>query len=330
MVDIFANLTDYMGNSMSLSFIAYIQLLYIPRSIVTGIPIAMVFATSYTMGTLQIRNELLAFYATGFSLRQIATSLVFFSLMLGVAMFFIQEYAAVPLQQERQAIIDTALNKPPPLSNSNVQIYDKNRGIVYYAQYYNNDTEEIQNLVLVRRSPEGKLTEILKAERALWKKSFWELSNIGRVVLKRDKNLDFEFLPLLADPVLDISPHSFMGTNMDFDSMVLEQAIAYVELRRSTGLTYRKEETKLLSRISFTFTPLVVMLLAISAGRRFRKHVILLSLLVSLGLAVLFYVIQLVAGLLADLNILPTFLGAWMSILILSALGLVSAFKSQH
>jgi lipopolysaccharide export system permease protein len=80
----------------------------------------------------------------------------------------------------------------------------------------------------------------------------------------------------------------------------------------------------MLERYSFACTPFIVAFIACSIGSRFKKNILLMSLLVSLMLAVIYDVVQMVSGLLASLQLLPPQMGAWFGVALYFIAGTVS------
>jgi lipopolysaccharide export system permease protein len=58
----------------------------------------------------------------------------------------------------------------------------------------------------------------------------------------------------------------------------------------------------------------VVMILSISMGGRFKKNILLMSLLSSLGSAVIFYVMEMITMMMAKLGYIPPVYGAWFPV----------------
>jgi len=65
------------------------------------------------------------------------------------------------------------------------------------------------------------------------------------------------------------------------------------------------------------------MVLSISMGGRFRKNILLMSLLASLSAAVVFYVMEMISMMMAKMGYIPTLIGAWFSVVVFIAIGLL-------
>jgi lipopolysaccharide export system permease protein len=92
---------------------------------------------------------------------------------------------------------------------------------------------------------------------------------------------------------------------------------------RTAGLPFIEALTDYHHRFSFSSAPFVVMILSVSMGGRFRKNVLLMSLLSSLGAAVLYYVMEMISMMMARLGYLPPLAGAWFPVAVFVAAGIL-------
>ena len=104
--------------------------------------------------------------------------------------------------------------------------------------------------------------------------------------------------------------------------MSVEEAKLWVESLRKAGLPYREPLTDYYKRYSFALTPLIVAFLSCSLGGRFKKNILLMSLLLSLVVSVLYYVSQMVTSLFAKSGILTPIIGAWAPFAFFMIIGL--------
>jgi lipopolysaccharide export system permease protein len=64
------------------------------------------------------------------------------------------------------------------------------------------------------------------------------------------------------------------------------------------------------------------MILSVSMGGRFRKNILLMSLLASLSTAVVFYVTEMITMMMAKLGYIPPIIGAWFPVFTFIIVGL--------
>jgi lipopolysaccharide export system permease protein len=92
---------------------------------------------------------------------------------------------------------------------------------------------------------------------------------------------------------------------------------------RSSGLPFYQAQASYYHRYSFATTSLIVMILSISMGGRFRKNILLMSLFTSLVVAVVYYVAEMLCMTMAGLNIIAPVVGAWFPVLLFIFIGLL-------
>jgi len=321
LADVFSNIFKYLQNNVAILDVATIQLLYLPKSFVIGMPIACIFSASFVMGTLQVRYEILGFFSSGFSLVRMIIPLLVLGMLVSISSFVLNEFVAIKALKQKESAVDKALGRMGPMTSAGKVVYEKGKQRIWRAGFYNHENLEIQKITIVQRDAEGGIVRIDYADNALWVENHWSLRKIQRTNFLPNGEIELKILETLDEPDYDLPPQTFRGAEEPIDSLELGDAWLLVERRIATGMTYRMEQTRYYERFSFAFTPLVVTLLAVTAGRKFRKHVLILSLLVSLGLAIAYYVIQMIAVLMATLGFIPSFIGAWTGFILFLGIG---------
>jgi lipopolysaccharide export system permease protein len=64
-------------------------------------------------------------------------------------------------------------------------------------------------------------------------------------------------------------------------------------------------------------------------GGRFKKNILLMSLLTSLGAAVLFYVTEMISMMMAKLGYIPPIVGAWFPVLMFIVAGVLLLWNAK-
>ncbi len=310
MVDLFANLWRYLNQEVPLSAIAKIQGLYLPKCVSYSIPIALLFSIAYTLGDFHGKNQLIAVLGAGISLFKFILPLLIMGVLLSLFSFYFQEHLVIDTYKAKNELFRSVLNTSTSFSNSNVTILGDDVGTVYHADYYDDDRRTLMGVLVAQRDSKGNLIARIDAESAEWKGTFWELRN-ARILSKKGEDFLEEKVALYPATTLSTPPIRFRKMTKTVDEMRLPQAREWIESLRKAGLPYRETLTEYYKRFSFAASPLVVSVFAGLAGAMFRKNILLMSLLVSLVLSVLYYVIQMMMVLLAKLGYIAPLAGAW-------------------
>jgi hypothetical protein len=125
-----------------------------------------------------------------------------------------------------------------------------------------------------------------------------------------------------TNPDFDEAPESFRNQNFDLGELSTAELGERARFQKEAGLSWKATEAERLRRMAFAFTPLIVVLLSSSIGGRYRKNVLLMSLLVSLVVATGYYVFQMVTMLLAKTGVLEPAIGAWAPVAVFALLSL--------
>lgn len=310
MVDLFTNLWRYLNQEVPLSAIAKIQSLYLPKCVSYSIPIALLFSIAYTLGDFHGKNQLIAVLGAGISLFRFILPLLGLGVLLSLFSFYFQENLVIDTYKAKNELFRNVLNTSTSFSNSNVTVLGDDVNTVYHADYYDDEKRTLMGLLVAKRDLKGNLIERIDAESAEWKGSFWEL-RMARIITKVGEDFLEEKISLYPATTLTTPPLRFRKMTKTVDEMRLAQAREWIESLRKAGLPYRETLTEYYKRFSFAASPLVVSVFAGLAGAKFRKNILLMSLLVSLVLSVLYYVVQMMMVLLAKLGYIAPVAGAW-------------------
>jgi len=151
----------------------------------------------------------------------------------------------------------------------------------------------------------------------------WVFRGVSIYTYESEGTITTEFKNEYTNLLLDKRPQDFSQVEQNIENMDLVQAQERIEQLVASGLPHRREQTLYFERFSFALTPFVVGLLSIPLGGRFKKNILLVSLLTSLGFAVLYFIVRMLGGLLATLGYLSPQLGAWAGVVLFSLGGIL-------
>jgi lipopolysaccharide export system permease protein len=237
-------------------------------------------------------------------------------------------------------------------NNRDVTALSTSGNAIYHAKYYNSDTKTLSDLVVLQRDGDGRFLRRIDARWARWNGETWVLHDAhifekpegadagaaedadpggdagGRTGGDASEpsgprsELTHRFAEEVRYETLRTAPEIFGRTQWDVEEMQLAEARTRVEALKEAGLPYREALTDYHRRIAFSLTPLVVTLLSTAIGGRFKKNILLMSLLVSLSLSVVYYVIGMIAQLMAASGTLRPFVAAWLAVVLFSFTGI--------
>lgn len=312
--DLFANLWKYLTNDVPAGEILKVMALYVPKCLSYAMPLAVLFGSAYTMGTFYARNELTSVFASGYPLHALVAPLLVLGFFLSFAMFFFEDRVVIHSFSQRKELVKTLLKEEDSLSNSNIVVRSENGRIIYTADYYQDKDQKLFTVYIVVRNDSGSIDAILQAPSAAWDGSSWLLDDPRSYTFEPDGSLLMSSGAGTTKLIED--PSSFRKNATSVDELESADAKRFIESIRRSGQPYAEDQANYYKRFSFPFTIFIVLFFSISLGGRFKKNIILMSLLISLSIAVLFYVTQMVTMLFAKWEYISPLAGAWFPVVL--------------
>ena len=324
MVDLFANLWRYINNEVPVTQMLQVFLYYIPKCVNLSLPMALLFSVSYTLGNYYANNELIAIFGSGVSLFRFVISLVILGLLFSIGSFFFEETVVIDTFKVKNELTSQLLRQSTSLNNNNPTVIDDNGRIIYSADFYNDKDMTLSNLIIIKKNMDGSLEQTINAEWGEWDEDdrLWELNRCRRYVYNEESGFyEIIFDDVYSDPKINTDPFTFRRIVRDVDEMKVNDAQLWIQSLKKAGLPYAEALTTYYKRFSFALTPFIVCLLSAAIGGRFRKNILLMSLLSSLIISVVFYVMQLVFTILANLGYISPAAGAWIPFIFFCMIG---------
>ena len=317
LIDLFGNIVQYLNMEVPASAVVAVQLLYLPRGVLYALPIATLFAGSLSLSILYSNNELISVFAAGVSLYRFVVPLMVIGAVLSVGAFVFEDRVAIAADQRRGQLSEELLQLGRSYSGSNVTVLAEQRRVVYYADYYNDLTQSLNGVVVLELNAAGGLTRRIDADWAQWQDDRWVFHRVRTYHWDESaRDLSVQVSERFSSERFDEPPSTFGRGLRDVAQMTRSEARDHIVSLRRAGLPFRAALTNYYERFSFSLTPLVVMGLCSAIGGRFKRNILLMSLLVSLCLAVLYYVTGMVTGLMAQSGTIAPLTGAWTPIVV--------------
>ncbi len=330
LVDLFTNLWRFLALDASLFKIMEYILLGFPYSLVNAVPVALLFAASYSLSDLCASGELPVIFGSGVSLAELTLPLLLVSALVAGCSFVFDDAVAVVATRDRNALQRELLHQRASFSNSDIAVISRGGKYVYHAGYYDDLNGTLSDLIIVERNAQGEPVSVYEARSAQWRESEWVLRSVRHFRAEnRDSWTESPEVEIRL-PELDEPPETFRSQNRDIREMKRSELATYAALLERAGLPSAQARSELDRRHSFAFAPIIVTLLSIATGGRFRKNILLASLLVSLICATVYYVAQMIGMLLAKTGALDPALGAWfpLALFALISLGLFATART--
>ena len=326
LIDLFANLVRYLNNEVPFLEIMRICLFFLPKAVSYSLPIALLFAGAYTLGTLYYRNELTTVFASGIPFWRFSAPLVLVGVLSSVFLFFFEDIVVIPTYKVKNDLTRQALRQFRTEQNADIVIKARGGYLIYYIDFFDQHSLILNGVSIIERNPAGGLISHIRASSASWNGSYWDLRN---AVIYQYENDMIRIRPLLHSSYFQEHPDIFTRSAVNVEELRAMEARLLVEDLRNAGLPFTSALTNFHHRFSFSVVPLIVTILSIPMGGMFKKNILLMSLLTSLCAAVVFYVMEMVSMAMAGLGHIPPVIGAWFPIGSFMIIGLFMLKKAK-
>ncbi len=326
LIDIFTNLVRYLAYEASIIDIAKVAVYYIPKCVSYAAPVSLLFAVSYILGDLYSKNELIVVFASGMPLRRLSLGFVIVGVLLSIGSFFFEDQVVIASIVKKNQLSRTLLRQQNIGNEADVVVKAKAGRVVYSVDYYNDIDKSINGVNIVLRDQAGNFNGLIYSRRASWSGAAWVFTNAvvyrweGGMLLSEPYNNEGEF----TEP-----PETFKRNSMLVEEMVVKEAALFIADLKEAGLPFNGALADYYKRYAFAATPLVVIILSIALGGRFRKNILLMSLLTSLISSVIYYVAQMITMIFAKLGYIIPVLGAWTPTAIFIVLGTILVLNAR-
>jgi lipopolysaccharide export system permease protein len=319
LIDLFANLTRYLSYEVALKDILLVGFYYLPKSLTYALPVSLLFAAAYTLGDLYAKNELTAVFCSGIPFWRFSLSLIIIGAAASVFSFFFEDRLVIPAFNRKTELGRELLHQQRQDANSDIVIKTKNGGLIYAVDYFDNYNTTLNGISIIEKDGGGAFLSLIRSPQAYWTGEYWSLSNpliyewVDGVLRSR----------LLEDAGLyREDPDTFRRNAVEVEALPAGEARLLVQDLRRAGLPVTEALVNYHHRFSFSAVSFVVMILSISVGGRFKKNILLMSLLASLASAVVFYITEMLTMMMARMAYIPPVAGTWFPVAMFVCIGM--------
>lgn len=324
LADIFANLWRYLNNDVPFLQALLVSFYYGPKAVSFALPIGGMFAAAFALGTLGARNELIAVFGSGIPLIRFVTPILVFAAILSIGGYLFDDNVAIPMLKQRNALSNDLLGIQDSKNRSRTSAITHQGKVVYFANYYNDTEKELSGLTVLILGENDSFEKRIDAETALWDDGIgqWQLKGIRIFSFDSSGDIVQTRYSTYTEELLDEEPKTFGLETRDFDEMKGREVRIWIESQRRSGIPYKAKQAEYFQRFTTALTPFLVVLFAGSLGGRFKRNILLMSLLASLGISAAWYIVRMVSTLLSQIGLVPPLAGAVIPYLMFLMLGI--------
>lgn len=328
-VDLFTNLDTYIGHSMGFGKAFMLSMLYYPEAFLLAVGPSFLFSTTYFLSMLNASNEMICILNSGVSSRKVVAPLLVLAVALAVFYFGFNETVAIRSSNLKETRTQSSTKDSSSMDNTDIALGDMQNGYVVHASRYEDSIETLFDVSYVEHDVSGEDEGTIRridAYKAVYDEGsgFWTFHDCDvyeTFATESGDQVSVSYHEELAAQRFRLEPQLFRNLSSEISKMSLDLARAYLlRIRNLNPDEYARVGTEFYKRVFSCLTPLVMMVIACSMNYRFRKNVLFLSLICSICIAVVYYVIQMMTVMLADQGVIAPWLGILIPFAVILAL----------
>ena len=310
LVDLFDNMGSFLDNKATLNMVFRYYVYKTVWIIDTVLPIAMLMATLFTIGSMARYNEMTALFASGHSLLQVTSPLLGVALVTAVLSLAWREYVLPQANLARSRVWDIEIHKRPEKirPTKNIAVIGED-GRIYYARSFNPTTNMATGLRVVQITG-AQVAERIDAAQAQWTGESWLLSNGTRRIFEADREIVHPFEELDATD-LSLTPETLYRDRVDPDDMTIRQLRRHIDLIRKSGGDATTSEVDIQFMLAFPSVHIIVVFMGILLASGPRKTTVAsgfgLTVMISFG----YYFLMNFGRALGHSDSLPPLVAGW-------------------
>lgn len=231
-------------------------------------PPATLFGSLLTLSTLNRSNELLACFAAGVGLRQVIGIILSVTFILCCVSLVLQDrvlplvhrarvsYYWREIKGRRDFFLDVKTDK----------IWYRSQNRIYNIRAFEPQGRSVRGMSVFTLSDQWEIDEVVDASSAVFDGRLWTLKD---GVITRFQGADHDPVTKRFKQIklqLGETPKDFMEIEKEVDGLRLKELFQYIGKIQKNGADVRAYLVKAHSRISLSFVPLVMALLAVPFG----------------------------------------------------------------
>ncbi len=309
------------------------NLLQLPQVLVQMVPPSVLIATVITLSSFNRSNELTACYSIGVGLKRIMG--IFLAIVLTVCciLLFMQDGVLPPIYKKRTTYYWHEMKNRPDfqLDIKQNKIWYRSGSLIYNLKAFDTKSQTIVGMTVYSFDDNFQLSQTIEAEKAKYTQTGWKLLNGTATQFSLSdpfpENKKFTELKLQINE----TPADFQEIEKEVDGLRMVELYRYIEQTAKAGLDTKAFLVKFHSRISLSFIPLIMCILAVPfsvTGRR--EGGVAKDLSICLAITFFYWLFYSIGLSLGTNGSLTPWFAAWAPTVIFAALASILVSRKQN
>lgn len=323
-VDLVEHLDEFIDAHARAGQVVRYYIHYVPFILVTTLPVSMLLATLFSVGTLSKANELLAMKASGVSLYRFALPLLAIGMVISLVSMVIAETVVPASNQTRWEIKKIEIEKQDQRRSSLIyNLYRQGEaGRVFRFERY--DVTQARGYGALIQEFDGKsLRSTLRASEMVWEDSVWTLKIGEERRFLAPESVTVRTFDYEARPQWPERPAEFAQKYKEPENMGYFELAARAATKRKSGADATEENVGLQSKVAFPFSCFLMVLLGIPIASTPKRAGFAKSFGIAVGIGFVYFTFTDVLHSLGKAGDLSPYAAAWTMNLVFLVVGVL-------
>ncbi|MDZ7270163.1 MAG: LPS export ABC transporter permease LptG [candidate division KSB1 bacterium] len=328
-VDLVEQLDAFLDRNVPWSIVAKYYLLYLPFIVVMSLPVAVLLASLFCMGTLAKHNELVAMKANGISLYRLLLPMVVLGIVVSLADLFVGEVVAPAANRRKREIkLDYIEKHDFNVRRRMTNLIVRDRADRRLLIRYYDSKQRIAYRVTIQEYQGSTLRRRLDAPLMRWTGGCWRMENGYE---REFSALGEHALAFTTRDVVDLKlmPEELARIQLEPEEMSYGELRRFIdEVRRNGGKPHRWL-VDLHLKLAFPFSNLIILLIGAALASSKRRSGVTIGFGFSLVICFLYFGLMKMGQSLGHTGTLPPALAAWLGNMVFLLVSIVLVARTR-
>jgi lipopolysaccharide export system permease protein len=310
-VKLFTNIDAFLQKDIPFIKILFLAVLYVPSSLIQVLAPSMLFSAAFTFSQLTANNELICLYNATISKKRLYLPVIFLGIACSLFQLGFSEFVGVPSDRKANALEAETIGATTTKDSRNITLSDYEDGYVFFAHFYSDKKKTAQTVTFLLLDDANHVRQRIDAPTVQWdeENASWifhdaTVTTVSGSLTSVTTTHESEHVEVRTT----LLPDMLRDNSSDINTMTIPVAKVFLaNMKKLDANLYRGYAVDFAQRILGCLAPLVMLFIACTITYRFKKNVLLFTIIISIFIAVIYYVVQMVTLILARQGVLaPT------------------------
>ncbi|WP_321370313.1 LPS export ABC transporter permease LptG [uncultured Desulfuromusa sp.] len=324
LIDFFEKVDDFIDHKATIGDYFVYLFNNIPVIFTQILPLAILTTMVLTLGGLSRTNEVTAMRACGVSLWKIVQPLMTLTLLLSLLLLLLNEFTIPWNTKQLNNLLEVKLKGKQQVQLTRNEIWYRNNNQIINIAVAQPQNLKLQGIVIFTFDAQQKIKNRQDIDLAMFENGVWLAANMVERTFDTTSGDMLQvnrFKKVALD--LDRSPEDFSGREDMNNELNFRQLLSVAKKLEQEGYDSTRQRVDMHTRVAAPFTCIIMGFLGIPfALQRGRNSNLALGIGLSLGIGVVYFIIQSLVTAFGYSNALPPIFAAWTANFIFLLMGI--------